>query len=186
MPDSFIKQDAVTEGNIIQIVKQLRADVERLQKSVWSGAEQSRLSRLNVGPDGAQADQGDLVVDGDIYAEEWTDYSGISTIVGWSTFTSKFLDYKKVGNLVFVEFDLRGTSNSTAVTFTLPYASGMGTGRFAYGVIRVRDNSGTITVGDFFLPSGTSTVTCRPAPGGGGWTASGTKEVLGQFWYEAA
>src|SRR3990167_5861782 len=51
----------------------------------------------------------------------WADYGGTSTITGWSSFTNQKIFYTKVGKLVFVAFDLNGTSNATTVSFTLPY-----------------------------------------------------------------
>jgi hypothetical protein len=36
-----------------------------------------------------------LQITGDLYQVSWTDYSATSTIVGWSSFTEKFIYYKK-------------------------------------------------------------------------------------------
>src|SRR5205814_10418940 len=63
----------------------------------------------------------DVLGDGDIYTVAWMDYSATSTIVVWTSFTSKLIFYKKIGKDVFVQFELTGTSNATTSTFTLPF-----------------------------------------------------------------
>jgi hypothetical protein len=111
-----------------------------------------------------------------------TDYSATSTITGWSAFTIRTIWYIRIGKMVFVNFVLTGTSNSTAVTFTLPFDH-LGSGGSVRQVISIRDNTGSYTTGLALLTSGTNTVTCYSTPGTGAWTASGTKEVRGQLWY---
>ena len=50
---------------------------------------------------------------GDIEDAPWADYSGSSTIVGWSAIvglgTASYIRTKKVGKTVFVQFDIVGT-----------------------------------------------------------------------------
>jgi len=53
----------------------------------------------------------------------WANYSAVSTIVGWSSFTTKLIYTKKIGKTVFVSFFLHGVSNATTISFTLPYKS---------------------------------------------------------------
>lgn len=125
----------------------------------------------------------DVKVTGDLYTVVYTDYSATSTIVGWSSFTNKFIFYKKIGKLVFVEFYLSGTSNSITTTFTLPYnkAAGMQ----VYLPVLVQDN-GTNQMGAITLPASGSTITCYSNVGFAGWTASGAKAVRGQMIYASA
>jgi len=118
----------------------------------------------------------------------WTDYSTTSTTVGWSSISTKQIYTKKIGTTVFVAFYITGTSNSTSTTFTVPYASAsvvvIQTG-LSYAV----DNSAALGYQPgIYLQNGLSAVGCFPAISntGIGWTASGTKTVCGQFWYEAA
>jgi hypothetical protein len=59
---------------------------------------------------------------GDLYTVTWTDYSGSSTIVGWTTPTAK-IRYKKIGKLVWVQYQITGTSNAGTTSFTLPFAN---------------------------------------------------------------
>jgi hypothetical protein len=62
----------------------------------------------------------------DIYSTAWTDYSSTSTIVGFSSFYTKNIYYKKIGTTIFVWFFLHGipstTPNGLVLTFTLPIA----------------------------------------------------------------
>lgn len=120
----------------------------------------------------------------DFPANLWTDYSATATITGWASFTTQSIKYKRVGKTVFVEFYLDGVSNNAAATFTLPYAKGSGAA--TVGIISVRDNGGSFAVGVLTLLGGASTVNLYASAAGAGWTASGTKTVRGQFWYEAA
>ena len=112
----------------------------------------------------------------------WIDYSATSTIVGWSSFTEKYLSYKKVGKFAFVTFSLFGTSDSINITFTLPYSL-VGSPRIN-AMIRAMDNS-VAGIGLAELSSG-STVTCYWSTSLSAWTASGTKRVAGQFFYVVA
>lgn len=56
----------------------------------------------------------------------WIDYSNTSTIVGFSSFTAKHIWYKVIDGYMFVDFWLFGTSNSTEMTFTVPFVSAEG------------------------------------------------------------
>ena len=114
----------------------------------------------------------------------WTDYSAKSTIVGWSSFTLKYLSYCRIGNIVFVAFRLTGINNSHSVTFTLPYTSAAGGQSQILG--RARDNGGTVASCYGTLDDTGSTVTMYSTVTGATWTDSGTKACEGQFWYWCA
>lgn len=118
----------------------------------------------------------------------WTDYSGTSTVTGWSAFTQKTIFYKKVGRLVFVSFQIAGTSDATTASFTLPHArtSEALTQTFAMSG-DIQDNGAAVTTNAYgqIVASG-STATLYPSAASGNWTASSTKRVQGSFWYEAA
>ena len=115
----------------------------------------------------------------------WTDYGGTSTIVGWSSFTTQKIFYTRVGKLIFVAFDLNGTSNATTVSFTLPYARPADS--FTIDAHIRRADNGTTATGELNMASGSDTVVCLATIGGSGtsWTASGTKRVIGEFFYVA-
>lgn len=116
---------------------------------------------------------------------KWTDYSGISTIVGWSSFIGKYIYYKLAFRTVFVQFYIVGTSDSTLATFTLPYAlRTTGGPPYISALIRARDNSGTTIAGVASMQAGDNVVTCYSTPALGAWTAANQKIVFGQLFYE--
>jgi hypothetical protein len=116
----------------------------------------------------------------------WTDYSATSTITGWSSYTTKSIFYARdVKKRVYVQFHIRGTSDTQTVQFTLPYSQQSDVS--LHTAIHVRDNDAwQAGMGYALLGAGGSTVTCYLTGVGGAssWTASGNKAVVGQFWYE--
>ncbi len=129
---------------------------------------------------------GDLAVTGDISTVQWVDYGGTSTIVGWSGTPTANIWYKKIGNLVFVMFAISGTSNSTSTTFSLPYTSVNSTGARVTVSGRGMDNgSWLLNPAMIYMEPNLSVLTVYKDLGANGWTASGNKQVHGQFWYEA-
>ena len=117
------------------------------------------------------------------------DYSGISTIIGWSSYTNKVIRYTKIARLVFVYFYISGISNSTTTSFTLPVASLSIPGSytlFVSGIIG-QDNGTTQTnPAKASFGDETSTVDFFKNFVGDAWTASGTKIITGCFWYISA
>jgi len=112
---------------------------------------------------------------------DWVDYTAISTIVGWSSFTAnKFIWYKIIDGIMFVNFYLEGTSNATTATFTLPNVNTMLYMSLSAFII----NNGGITtnqVGRITVPNGSSTVTVNRDNVGIAFTPSGSKTIAGQF-----
>jgi hypothetical protein len=118
----------------------------------------------------------------------WIDFSQQSTIVGWSSFTGIRYRYKVVGNIVYVNIAISGTSNSTSTTFTLPIlpkfnaTSALGfttdsVGGFnAGGYITALANNLTVTP---FRPTSSTNSALIST-----WTASGIKEISGELFYE--
>ena len=126
---------------------------------------------------------------GDVYTVPWTDYSNISTIIGWDEngqdpiFEPKIY-YKKVGKLVFCQYCIRGVSNNTQTSFSLPWADALaGYGRLCISVNL--DNTSNNTLGFAYNINGVVTITKVYTGGENEWTASGTKDVRGSFWFEA-
>jgi hypothetical protein len=113
----------------------------------------------------------------------WVDYSATSTITGWASFTLKQLKYKIVGNMMFVNYALYGTSNANTTSFTLPNNA----------IVQAENpnrsqNNGVWYHGFGLILSGTNLVSCNywqlvtsytPT-----WTASGSKVVTGQICFE--
>ena len=118
----------------------------------------------------------------------WTDYSSTVTLTGWSGTPTAETYYTQSGYRVFVAFTVTGTSNATNCRVSLPVtamATGLSTIRFT---CEVQDN-GTWAVGVGRVDTALNTVIrFQPAVGASltGWTASGTKTVIGSGWYIAA
>lgn len=113
---------------------------------------------------------------------DWVDYSATSTIVGWSSFTTKKIKYRVIGKMVFINFDLSGTSNNTSTTFTLPFNC---VNTVGLSVIYAVNNGIFISQTSFAFTTLNSNI-CSFYQNNQNWTASGSKQTLGQFFYEIA
>jgi hypothetical protein len=114
----------------------------------------------------------------------WIDFSEQSTIVGWSAYTVKIIRYNIVGNIVYVSFNIQGTSNSATTNFTVPliikhsvifinYSLDNGTSTIGLGYITSL-NTNIISFQRFSTLNSPTTT----------WTAFGNKSIFGQFFYE--
>ncbi len=112
------------------------------------------------------------------------DYSGTSTVVGFSSFSVKQIYIKKIGKLVHVDVYLYGTSNTNNdITFTLPYANALGTAA-GYTPIFRYDNGTMDGLGCLFFNGASSIRVTKNLTGvGNEWTASGNKGIIGHFTY---
>jgi hypothetical protein len=127
--------------------------------------------------------EGAITTTSDIYTTPWTDYSSSSTVVGWSSFTTKIIHYKKVGKLVFVNYNIQGTSNATTASFTLPFTPATYT---VFPVGRAVDNGVYVNTHPFGHTETGKWSFYLSANGSEAWTASGTKMIRGQFFFEEA
>lgn len=119
-----------------------------------------------------------------VTAIPWVDFSGESTIDGWSSYTGNLIEYKKnVDGLVVVNFRIYGTSDAVTTSFTLPYAEGSAS---AFIATCLCENDGTRAIGFLSMSGSTVTFTKDATSASNSWTASGDKEIYGQFVYEAA
>ena len=114
----------------------------------------------------------------------WIDFSQQSTIVGWSSYTQKTIRYKVIGNIVYVSFNILGTSNSTSTNFSLPIQTKSIGLSYCYGVdnnvAQIGLISQTTTPSNVFNAQRYTTINAISSS----WTASGTKQINGQFFYE--
>ena len=118
--------------------------------------------------------------DGYVEKNTWQDYSSTSTIVGFSAYTTKKVQYIYLGSIMIVQYLIFGTSNATNFTFTIPTAGSSYSDQYFNGhavnntttqnscTCRVQASSTTVEV---FL--GTNITTPNA------WTASGTKRAEG-------
>lgn len=122
--------------------------------------------------------------DSDIYTTAWTDYGATSTVVGFSSITTKKIYTKKIGKLCFVKFSFDGISNANNLTFTLPFTSAAGVG-LSQPSGYLTDNSIVLTApGLINLDVSSSTVSLFKTLSGGVWTTSGAKNIFGEFFYQ--
>ena len=106
------KTDTASLSNRINL-KLNASDTSSLSSRInlkLSGSDTASLSaRINAKMDSATA---------------FTDYSSTSTIAGFSSFTTKQIQYLRQGKLLYVQIDLRcasPNSSGTTTTFTIPY-----------------------------------------------------------------
>lgn len=128
---------------------------------------------------------GKLQVDKNLYTVVWTDYSATTTVTGFSVFTTKVVYYKRVGRLVFVWYAIRGTSNATTFTFTLPITP---KSLYSYGhrMPVYGEDAGSALASPAALEwNNTTTVTLYGNLAAAAWTGSGVKASIGSFVYEA-
>jgi len=112
---------------------------------------------------------------------DWTDYSATSTIVGWSSYTTKKIYYSKIGKTLFVLVDISGTSNSISTNITLPYTSINNGGVIACAQPIVAADNGLGIYGLSNMLTNNTQLRFYTSPIGGNWVASGTKTIRANF-----
>lgn len=160
----FIRNGGATVGGVLySVVGQL---IFRFYSGAWATYQLVTQTQLN-------AKQDSLGVVG------FTDYSATSTIVGWSSFTNKVVQYLEVGNIAFYEVFISGTSNSATTTFTIAHTALNSTteinaGLFSgiIGILRLALSAGSSTCFVDRYNTVTSTTTM---------SASGTKSIYFKF-----
>jgi len=115
-------------------------------------------------------------------ATAWTDYTGTSTVVGWSSFTTKQIWYKIIGKTMIIRYHLAGTSDSTTTTFTFPATSISDSSQFV--VTSAVDSGAAAVAGLTRVDPATSVVILRRTVNGATYTASGTKVAIGTITLE--
>jgi len=91
--------------------------------------------------------------------------------------------YLKDLNLVTVWFNIGGVSNSTLLSFTLPYANAVGSDIVTLSVLVIDDSVLQTNPGLLIMNSGSSMVNLFLDGKMNPWTASGQKQVAGIFSY---
>jgi len=84
-----------------------------------------------------------------------------------------------------VWFDIRGTSNSTSTSITLPVALNSNLGLVASAIGWLDNGIGGADAGQASVSGGASTLNMYKDNAGTAWTNSGTKIVYGCFIYES-
>jgi hypothetical protein len=128
-------------------------------------------------------------VDGATYERGWYNYISSSTVVGFSSYVAGryFIMIKTLGNTCWVNYYIEGVSNSTETSFTLPHTAINYGAAFGFHTAMgfTYDNSVYKTPGRCNLSfNDTKVWLYMTYPGGTTWTASGSKVVGGQFFYQ--
>jgi hypothetical protein len=129
--------------------------------------------------------KGNLIVSGDIYTSQITSYGATSTIIGWSSFSNKYIYYKSIGKTVLVWFYLDGTGSGSIATFTLPVninANIYTYANFAVGFKTIDNTTMNISYGTLSNPN---VFTIRRDVAGNGFTNGVYRLCSGFFFYES-
>lgn len=186
--------DTIAEGHI----NDPQDAIEALEAKVGTGVGSPSASSLLAGTATGTATwattvtvtalstTGTIVSAGDMFTVPLTNYFASSTIVGWAASPIGTIYTKKIGKTVFVLFHIEGTSNGNNATFTLPYTNGAIRGDSVLSVCLDNSANQCATVQSVYLAVSSVTVVVSLNGNSAGWTASGNKLILGQFFYEAA
>lgn len=124
---------------------------------------------------------GSLLVAGDNYTIASNQIDPYCT--GWVIAgLSKSIWIKKVGRSVYVRYKVSGQSNSTEASFPLPYICRQTPVEFT---CRVKDNGVFLPCGIGIMAVNQSDAYFYKDSAASLWTASGVKEISGQFFYES-
>jgi hypothetical protein len=123
-------------------------------------------------------------INGKVTDSAWVDYSATSTIVGFTAYAAKLIQYRLLGNkTMIVQFQIESTASNgsgTASSFTLPFnASTWGTQYFIYHSLNntTTQNSGVAT-----LAASSNVVNFYPTSSTGSfWTNATTRWIQGQI-----
>lgn len=114
----------------------------------------------------------------------WVEYEELSTISGWSSFSTKEIQYRYLNlDTILVNFKLVGPSNLSSSSFTLPSIC-LGTVNCPSGLA---GDNGILSVspGSIQCISGSNLVILAKDLTSASWTASGIKSIAGQFIYRS-
>jgi len=123
-------------------------------------------------------------IDGKVTDSAWVDYSATSTIVGFTAYNVKLIQYRLLGNkTMIVQFQIESTAangSGTATSFTLPFnASSWGTQYFIYHSL---NNTTTQAASVATLAAGSNVVNFYPSSSTGSlWTTATTRHLQGQI-----
>jgi hypothetical protein len=152
-----------------------------------SGADPSSFVGIGFGSPASMLDvYGNIHSSGDIFTTILTDWHTSANVQGFSSLTSNYCRYKKIGKRIDVWFNFAGVSNDTFIRFTAPEtATGIPQ---SIGIVSLMtDNSVVLSTNGVCLINGSGTTIYVYKDGtGGAWTASNNKGCTGHLSYEIA
>ncbi len=104
------------------------------------------------------------------------------TIVGWGTPTVNEARFCVIGRTVFVKLQVTGTSNSASTTVTVPITA-VNQSFNPFFSCFITNSGGANTAGRFYFSS-TTVLTFGLSLTSDTWTATGTKTIQAEFFYE--
>ena len=134
-----------------------------------------------------------LEATGDVYSSGWQNYN--ATASGWGPGYTASVQYKTLGDLVFINYAVNGSGNGDYTKISIPFPAA--TSGFAHRPVagfRIGDSYDLTSVGAFVSGSWVNVASGAfwPSPGnyyqvwGSGVAASSLKWVCGHFWYQRA
>lgn len=115
----------------------------------------------------------------------WNNWTPTQT--GWTALPTGTYRYCQIGKMCFFAIDITaGTSNSTAATLTLPFP--VKTGAYYGGANGMAMDNGTVlsVASKWYIDSADNKIYFGTDMGTGSWTASGTKRMRCEGFYEIA
>jgi hypothetical protein len=115
---------------------------------------------------------------------KWTDYSGDTSVVGFSSISNTEVHYKIIGKLLFFQFYINGTSNANNFNFSLPKTA---VDEYFRGQCSPLYNNGSRTTNgqnDMWEIKNSAIVHFKIDDNVTGFTTSGSKLALGLGWYQ--
>ena len=181
------------EEAVIQRIKQLEREVERLQR--WERAADLGLGKLTdpnadrvlFWDDSAGALKW-LTVDGIVDTDlgKWQSWTPASQ-TGWTAMPTGTFRYVNIGKLVILEINVTdGTSNKATTGIALPFtaaSSGGWTGTMGFAM---NNGAAILTATRWNIAAGDESIYFFTDMGDAGWAASGTKLVNCVAIYEKA
>lgn len=109
----------------------------------------------------------------------WVDYSATSTVVGWSSFTTKKISYKIIDNAMIIDFNIEGVSSLGTASFTIPFNASSAT--FVLSAYIINLGSASSNPGRISSANGSNVITVQRDGQNTAFTSSGTKRCSGQI-----
>lgn len=112
---------------------------------------------------------------------DWTAWT--ATLTGFSGTPTQVNRYCRIGNVVFAEVNISGTSNATGFTFTLPVACATANALMGF---RVFTNGSAVAGSGMVDLAVSSTATVYLDGASAGFATANLKAINGNFFYEVA
>lgn len=114
---------------------------------------------------------------------DWADFGGSSVVTGFSSITTSEVKWKKVGNIIMVNFFIIGVSNATNFTFTVPTACSASFGHTLFLTRTYFQGTWRSTPGIGYSTASSDIITLNANAVGNLYPATSVKGAEAQFFY---